>query len=180
MDLQPIQFAIGSRAGFSRRSNRSDLINLYPHFEDPGSKTQVVLLNTEGIQQISTDLPGKILGLYEFHGVIYIATQFEILFWVPKEGFVSISKFVNFWTERVFITDNGTEIIFVGYNGYAYEPRTTLKGNPTPIRYTVKDIAGNESNTATVSLIYLDEADRPAARSIAKAGVVGSPAYDTK
>ncbi len=177
MDLQPIQFAIGSRAGFSRRSNRSDLVNLYPHFEDLGSKTQILLLNTEGFQQISTDLPGKILGLYEFHGVIYIATQFEILFWVPKEGFVSISKYVNFWSERVFISDNGTQIIFVGYNGYAYEPRTTLIGNPSPIRYTVKDTAGNESNTATASLIYLDDAERPAARSLAVSGTVGDPTY---
>ncbi len=121
MDLQPIQFAIGIRSGYSIKSNRSDLINLYPHIEDNGSKTDMILLNTEGVQQISQDLPGRILGLYEFNGIIYIATQYELLYW-DGSGFTSISEAVSFANTRVFISDNGTSVMFAGYNCYAYTP----------------------------------------------------------
>lgn len=128
MDLIPIQFAVGSRTGFSIKSNRSDLINLYAHIEDDGSKSQLILLNTEGIEQISNDLPGNILGIYEFQGVVYIATQYE-LFYVGTDEFISISNAVSFGNKRVFITDNGTSIMFVGYNGYAYTPEGAVFKN---------------------------------------------------
>ncbi len=121
MDLKPIQFAMGYRQGFSIRSNRSDLINLYPHIEDSGSKTQMILLNTEGIQQISEDLPGEIRGIYEFNGVVYIATRYEILAW-DGDVFSVISQAVSFTNKRVFISDNGISVMFVGGNGYAYTP----------------------------------------------------------
>ncbi len=171
MDLRPIPFAIGTQTGFSIKSNRSDLINLYPHLEDPGSKTEMILLNTEGIRQISTDLPGKILGLYEFDGIIYIATRFEILSW-DGEVFASISKAVSFPHKRVFIADNGISVVFVGYNGYAYTPKTP---DPTPIKYTVKDDAGNESNISTVSLVYPPVQVDPITLNNSKAQVQGSP-----
>lgn len=145
MDLRPIQFSVGYQKGFSAKSNRADLVNLYAHIEEEGSKTRVILLNTEGIQQISYDLPGEILGLYEFHGVIYIATQYEILY-LDNGNFISISNAVSFPNKRVFITDNGTSIMFVGHNGYAYTPDTD----------TFKDMSTEAGWYPATTVAYLD------------------------
>ncbi len=127
MDLVRIGFAAASDAGFSRRSNASDLINLYPHFETQGSKSSLVLLNTEGFERVGTEeniLIGDILGSYEFQDIVYLATT-DRIYRVLGETFEEIAT-VSFTADRVFIADNGIELMFVGYNGYTYNPDTLV------------------------------------------------------
>ncbi len=128
MDLQSIQFAVGTGKGESVRSNRSDLVNLYPHFESVGSKSPVVLLNTEGTKKASADTASDILGLYEFKGLVYLALRDRIVSWNGREftEIAGVAEEVYFYQDRVFIADNGSDIMFVGAQGFSYNPETLV------------------------------------------------------
>ncbi len=125
MDLKPIQFAVGTGAGESIRSNSSDLINLYPHIETPGSKTGVILMNTEGTKRATEDTASDILGLHEFKRKVYIALRDKIVVWNGRD-FTVIQDHIYFFHEKVFIADNGADIMFVGNQGYSYNPETEV------------------------------------------------------
>ena len=125
--LNQIGFVLSYGSGFSEKSNRSDIKNLYAHKEEIGAKAEYILVGTEGLLEIGAigeteEIAGNILGIYEFEGMLYIATQTKI-YKIVNDIPVLVGDVV-FNVTKVFITDNGTEIMFVGHNGYAYNPET--------------------------------------------------------
>ncbi len=119
---------MGTGRGMSIKSNQSDLINLFPHYESPGAKTQMVLVNTEGSKKASADTLSDILGLYEFNGLVYLALRDKIVSWNGREftEIAGTAEGVYFYQERVFIADNGSDIMFVGSQGFSYNPESTV------------------------------------------------------
>jgi len=129
-NLTNIPLVISSSSGRSKKSNASELINLYIHLEDAGSKSKSLLLHTPGSERIAVfDYP--ILGFYSFKNVLYAVTKSKLYRVVPT-GVMSeftIETVGNVELEdKVSFADNGTEMVFVSGGGYAYNPTTdTLK-----------------------------------------------------
>ena len=76
-NLRKIPFAISSGASYSHKNNDTDLVNMFPHMEEAGSKSNHVLLNTAGTVLVAT-APDDILGIYEFLEVVYVVTKTKL------------------------------------------------------------------------------------------------------
>jgi len=135
-NLTQIPFAISSGSAYSQRNNSSELINLYVQIEEQGSKTNHVLLNTSGVEEILT-LPYTIYGVYEFLNKIYVATS-DFLYEI--NGTIATSIGAVSFSKKVIFSDNGIDLIMVAENGYAYTPSTsTLKDMSTELGWYPAD-----------------------------------------
>lgn len=124
--LTQIPFAIASGQAYSTKSNNSELLNLYVHIEEQGGKSNHVLLNTSGIEMIA-EVEYTIYGVYEFHEKIYIATASQLYVFNDDTQVFDALGAIEF-NRKVTFADNGTDLMIVGNNGYAYTPDTdTLK-----------------------------------------------------
>ena len=122
--LTKVPFSISSGNAYSARNNNSELLNLYVQIEEQGSKSNHILLNTSGLELI-TSVDHTIYGIYEFLQKIYIATS-DFLY-VAEGAVITQIGAVDFDRQVVF-SDNGIDLMVVGGNGYAYTPTTsTLK-----------------------------------------------------
>lgn len=125
--LTKIPFAVSSGSGYSQKSNNSLLLNLYPQIEEEGSKSTHILINTCGLKLI-TELPKKIIGIYEFLDVVYIATV-EKLYSFTNGIYTEIGD-VDFSTRtKAIFSDNGINLVVVAGNGYYYTPTTDTFGS---------------------------------------------------
>jgi len=122
-NLKQIPFAIGYSKGYSGKNNSAELVNMYVHMEEAGSKSNHILVNTEGAEIISS-VEFEILGIYEFNGDLYIATTERLYkFNDETEEYTELGK-VNF-TSDVTFADNGISVVVVGSGkGHAYTPGT--------------------------------------------------------
>ena len=132
--LENIPLAIASSAGRSPKGNAAELINMYIHLEDGGSKTKAILLYTPGAEVISV-FNYEILGFYYFLGVTYAVTKNKLYKVTEITGggveAVALGN-ISMQTDKVIFANNGTEMVFVGIDGYAYNPATdTLKNMNT-------------------------------------------------
>ncbi len=167
--MQTIPFVISSSKGYSEKNNNADLINLFVHAEEAGSKSNHILINTEGAELLA-QVPHTIYGVYEFKDVIYVATSELIyVFDDVEQVFTPITGEVDF-DRPVSISDNGIDIIFVAGNGYAYTPSTdTLKNMDTELGWYPADTVAymdgyfifNRSGTGQffISKLYSTEID---------------------
>lgn len=141
-NLQPIPFAISSGSAYSSRNNHSELLNLYVQIEEAGSKTNHVLLNTSGIEEILT-LDNEIFGVYQFLNETYAATA-NALYRISGGtseyiGAVSFSK-------KVIFSDNGIDMMMVAENGYSYTPSTGV----------IKDMSTEDGWYPSDMVAYMD------------------------
>ena len=120
--LRSIPFSVSSGSGYSLKSNDSELINMFVHMEEAGSKTNHILMNTEGAELIA-QVEYTIYGVYEFKNTIYVATEKALYEFEADSQTFRIVGVVDFDREVVF-SDNGIDIMIVGGNGYAYTPST--------------------------------------------------------
>ena len=125
--LTQIPFAISSGESYSLKNNASTLVNMYPHITEQGAKNNHILINTCGLELVTT-LPYDILGIYEFLEVVYIATT-ERLYSLSGETFTEIGTVDFTDRKKVIFADNGTDLVLVSGNGYYYTPSTTTFGN---------------------------------------------------
>ena len=140
--LTQIPFAISSGSAYSKRNNSSELINLYVQIEEQGSKTNHVLLNTSGVEEILT-LPYTIYGVYEFLNKIYVATS---NFLYEVNGTIATSIGAVSFSKKVVFSDNGIDLMMVAENGYAYTPSTS----------TLKDMSTEEGWYPSDTVAYMD------------------------
>lgn len=134
MELQNIPLAIASSSGRSKKSNAAELVNLYIHLDEAGGKSKALILSTPGAE-IITVFDYHILGFYQFNDVVYAVTKNKLYKVISTDtGFdAQVIGDVSMVGEVSF-ADNGTEMVFVGENGYAYNPTTdTLKNMDTEI-----------------------------------------------
>lgn len=126
--LSNIPFSISSSKGYSTKNNDSELLNMFVHIEEAGSKSNHILMNTEGAKLLAT-VSYEIYGTYEYDGVVYIATEKLLYeFNVSTKTFKSIGA-VSF-DSKVTFADNGIDIVIVGGgNGYAYTPSSGFLRN---------------------------------------------------
>lgn len=131
--MTEVPLAISSSSGRSKKSNASELINLYINLEDAGSKTKALLVSSAGAEVISV-FNYYILGLYRFKGVVYVVTK-DKLYSITKNSEGGFDKTVIGsigMVGKVSFADNGIEMVFVGGGGYSYNPDTdTLKDMST-------------------------------------------------
>ena len=132
--LQNIPLAIASSAGRSPKGNAAELINMYIHLEDGGSKTKAMLLSIPGSEVITT-FDYDILGFYYFKSVVYAVTKNKLYSIVSDGagGFTATAlQDIAITGEKLSFADNGIEMVFVGTEGYSYDPATdTLKNMNT-------------------------------------------------
>lgn len=125
--LQRIPFAISSAEAYSQKNNNSELLNLYVHVEEQGGKSNHILINTSGLEFIA-EADYTIFGLYEFLGIIYIATAEALYSYNSTEETFSNLGIVAF-DRKVTFADNGIDLMIVGNNGYSYTPSTNVIKN---------------------------------------------------
>ena len=131
--LEPVPFAISTAKGNSPKNIGSEVTNLYVQMEEPGGKSNHILINSEGYDYISSS-NYIIWGMYAYKGYMYIATS--LLLYRSK---ITQTREVNFTlleyvgdivvNQKVIFTDNGIDIMLVGKNGYAYNPETRVFKN---------------------------------------------------
>lgn len=138
--LQQIPFAVSSGVSFSQKNDNSQLINMYAHATDPGSKSNHILIGTPGLELI-IDAGALILGAYEFKDIIYVATESGLYTYndvfrrLDYIGPISVNK-------KVVFADNGISMVFVAGNGYSYTPSTgTLASMEQPGWYPSDTVA---------------------------------------
>lgn len=143
-DLQKIPFAISSAGSYSDKNNNAELLNLYVHMEEQGSKSNHVLLNTSGLEQLG-EVDYTIYGIYEFLNKIYAATaQALYVFNDDTNTFDSLGT-VSF-DRKVTFADNGIDLMMVGSNGYSYTPSTN----------TIKNMESEEGWFPAAMVTYMD------------------------
>lgn len=125
--LTQIPFAISSSSAYSQKNNNSLLLNLYPQIEEEGSKSSYILINTCGVELI-TELPKKIIGIYEFLDVVYIAT-IDKLYSFSNGVYTEIGDMDFSTRTKAIFSDNGTNLVIVAGNGYYYTPSTDTFGS---------------------------------------------------
>jgi len=123
-NMVKIPFAISSGSAYSKKNNRSELLNLYTHIEEQGSKSNHILLNTSGTTE-RVELDFKIYGMYEFLGKVYIATSLKLYQYDRYTNAYKSVGNVNF-SQKVVFSDNGIDLMVVGSNGYSYTPSTEI------------------------------------------------------
>lgn len=129
-NLTKIPFAISTGGSYSDKNNSSELLNLYVHMEEQGSKSNHVLLNTSGLKQLG-ELDYTIYGIYEFINKIYAATAQALYVFNNDTNTFDIVGAVVF-DRKVTFADNGLDLMIVGGNGYSYTPDTdTIKNMDT-------------------------------------------------
>jgi len=125
--LQSIPFSVSSSSGYSSKNNDAELINMFVHMEEAGSKSNHILMNTEGAEFI-LEAPYTIYGTYEFKDTLYIATEQALYEYLPVTQTLKDLGVISFDRNVVF-SDNGIDIMIVGVNGYAYTPSTGVLKN---------------------------------------------------
>ncbi len=127
-DLIQIALPKESGRGYSLKNNDTLLRNLLASSSGADSKNEFVIVNTEGTEKVG-EVNSTILGIHEFKDTIYVATDKMLLRFNGKE-FVFVAS-VDFY-QKVYMEDNGIDIMMVGGNGFAYTPETnTIKNMDT-------------------------------------------------
>ncbi len=143
-NLQKIPFAISSGSAYSERNNNSSLVNMYVQIEEVGGKSNHILLNTSGTELI-TEVDNTIRGVYEFQDRVFVATEKQLLEYDRiNDEFIVLGTV--FFDRKVYFADNGTDIMIVGGNGYAYTPSTD----------TIKNMEDEEGWFPSNMVAYLD------------------------
>jgi len=143
-DLVQIPFSISSGSSYSKRNNDSELLNLFVHIEEQGSKSNHILLNTPGLLLIA-EAEYTIYGVYEFLGITYIATG-KALFRLDREANIFINIGAVSFDKQVVFADNGISMMMVGGNGFAYTPETGL----------IKDMSFDDGYYPADTVAYMD------------------------
>jgi len=126
-NLQKIPFAISTGGSYSDKNNNSELLNLYVHTEEQGSKSNHILLNTSGLELLG-EVDYTIYGVYEFLGKVYIATEQALyIYHSDTQTFDNLGA-VSF-DRKVSFADNGIDLMMVGNTGYSYTPGTEVIKN---------------------------------------------------
>lgn len=122
MKAQEIPFVVASSSGRSMKNNASELVNMYVHLDSPGGKSKSLLLQTPGSELIST-FDNNIMGFYRFKNVLYVVTTRKLYSVVEEDGAFTKNELASLsLSGKVSFADNGIEMVFVGGNGYAYNP----------------------------------------------------------
>lgn len=125
--LTQIPFAISSGSGYSPKNNNSLLLNMFPIIAEEGAKSSFILVNTCGLELI-TELPNKIIGIYEFLDVVYVATT-SMLYSLSGNVYTEIGAMSFAGRTKAIFSDNGINLIIVAGNGYHYTPSTNTFGS---------------------------------------------------
>ena len=111
---------------------------MYVHMEEAGSKSNHILINTQGAELIAS-VDYDIYGIYEFKNTVYVVAE-KVLYEFDDDlnAFNNVGA-VDF-NREVSISDNGISIMMVGGNGYAYTPDTgVLKDMSTEVGWFPSD-----------------------------------------
>ncbi len=142
--LNPISFAISSASGYSKKSNDSELINMFVHLEESGAKTNHILINTEGLKTIKS-FEDDIHGIYEFKESVFVVTSSKLYEIKNGSDEYNVVGSVSF-DSKVSFSDNGIDIMMVSDNGYAYTPSTS----------TMKDMSIEAGWYPSDTVAYMD------------------------
>jgi len=143
-DLQKVPFAISSGGSYSDRNNNSELLNLYVHMEEQGSKSNHILINTSGLELLG-EVDYTIFGVYEFLNKIYVATE-QALFVYHSDSQTFDNLGTVSFDRKVTFADNGIDLMIVGNTGYAYTPSTG----------SIKNMALKEGWYPAAMVTYMD------------------------
>lgn len=142
--LQQIPFAISSGKSYSSKNNNSELLNLFVHIDDQGSKNNHILINTCGLEFIG-EVAHTIFGVYEFLGVVYIASEKALYKYNEADNTFTDLGVIAF-SRKVSISDNGTSLMMVAENGYSYTPSTGV----------IKDMSTESGWFSADTVSYMD------------------------
>ena len=141
---QKIQLSIASGSSYSKKNNNSELLNLYVHMEEQGSKNNHILINTCGLEFLG-EVDFTIFGVYEFLGIVYIATEKALYSFDDEDNsFINLGE-ISF-NRKVTISDNGIDLMMVAGNGYSYTPGTGV----------IKDMSTEEGWFPADTVAYMD------------------------
>jgi len=143
-NLQKIPFAISSAGSYSDKNNNAELLNLYVHMEEQGSKSNHVLLNTSGLEQ-QGEFDYIIYGIYEFLNKTYVATAKALYVFNSETSTFDNIGALNF-DRKVTFADNGIDLMMVGGNGYSYSPSLSA----------IKDMSTEEGWYPASMVTYMD------------------------
>ena len=122
--LTKVPFAISSGGAYSQKNNNSQLINMFPHLDEGGGKNDHILINTCGLEIVKT-FEHDIIGIYEFLGIIYIATTTK-LFKLENNLYFTIGEVDFSGRTKAVFSDNGISLVVVAGNGYSFTPTTEV------------------------------------------------------
>jgi len=116
-NMTKIPFVTSTGVGFSEKDNSSLLLNLFAHKTQNGSKSEFILMGTEGAEYI-TEVSDTIYGVFEVKDLLYIATATKLLR-IEDDGTFKELGDVEFNSDVTWAW-NGLHIMVVAQNGYAY------------------------------------------------------------
>jgi hypothetical protein len=120
--MQKIPFAVGTTSARNKKANNETLVNLFAETLTPASKNSTALMGTPGFTTLLTLPTFPILGTHIFKEELYAVTPTKVYKISALNVATEIGTVVFDSTQRVFLANNGIQMVICQGDSYVYEP----------------------------------------------------------